>query len=587
VNAPTPAIVSQDGVRRLPRWGLLLFCAIYVLAGFLWRDPWKRVDLTSFGYMLELARGQTSWWAPGLLGESAHFDALLPYWLGAWAIQLTPSGGSPFFSVRVVFAGLLVLTLLAVWYGIYYLARSPQAQPVSFAFGGEARPTDYARAIADGGLLAFLACLGLAQPSHEVSPALAQLCFSALTLYAMAALAYRYWMPALLGTLGLVGLTLSGAPSLAILFGLLGILVLATGQRDWSALHESDGYETDPDASAALQRRRRRWLLGLVLLTVVCALLATGLDLWRWRIERMPARWIEWRNLIRMHLWFTWPVWPMILWTLWRWRTHWRQGRPDRHIALPLGLGLICSAGGWVGERPETTLLLGFPAFAALAAFALPTFRRSASAFVDWFTLIFFTLAAGYLWFMWIAMHVGAPTTALRQIDKQLHGYLPPFDWPQFLLGLFATLGWIFLVRWRTKRLRPAIWKSMILPAGGVTLSWVLLTSLWMPAINHARSYAFVGTEIATLLSSKPTHTGCTAIYGLDDAQISALRYYSTATLTRDRDAAAQCDWLVADVASVPILPHVYDMTQWSLQDVVGRPTDPRESLHVFARVQR
>ena len=127
----------------------------------------------------------------------------------------------------------------------------------------------------------------------------------------------------------------------------------------------------------------------------------------------------------------------------------------------------------------------------------------------------------------------------------------------------------------------------MILPAGGVTLSWVLLTSLWMPAINHARSYAFVGTEIATLLSSKPTHTGCTAIYGLDDAQISALRYYSTATLTRDRDAAAQCDWLVADVASVPILPHVYDMTQWSLQDVVGRPTDPRESLHVFARVQR
>ena len=43
----------------------------------------------------------------------------------------------------------------------------------------------------------------------------------------------------------------------------------------------------------------------------------------------------------------------------------------------------------------------------------------------------------------------------------------------------------------------------------------------------------------------------------------------------------------LADVASVPILPHVYDMTQWSLQDVVGRPTDPRESLHVFARVQR
>lgn len=587
MNRPTPAIVSQDGVRRLPRWGLLLFCAIYVLAGFIWRDPWKRVDITSFGYMLELAQGRTSWLAPGLLGESASFDALLPYWLGAWVIQLAPAGLSPFLSVRLVFACLLVLTLLAVWYGIYYLARSPQAQPVSFAFGGEAKPTDYARAIADGGLLAFLACLGLAQPSHEVSPALAQLCFSALTLYGLAALAYRYWAPAVLGTLGLFGLTLSGAPALAVQFGLLGALVLSTGRRDWTALHESDGYEANPDALAALQRRRQRWLAGLLAVTVLCAALATVLDLWRWRIEPLPNRWVEWRNLIRMHLWFTWPVWPLAVWTLWRWRTHWRQGRPDRHIALPLGLGAICAIGGWISERPDTTLLLGLPAYAALAAFALPTFRRSASAFIDWFTLIFFTLAGGYLWFMWIAMHKGAPAVAMRQINKLLHGWLPPFDWAQFLAGLAATVGWIIMVRWRTKRLRPAIWKSMILPAGGVTLCWVLLTTLWMPALNHARSYAAVGTEIATLVRSMPDHQGCIGVYGLDDAQLTALRYYGALELTRGRDDAARCDWLLVDVASIPIMPHLFRTEQWQLQDVVGRPTDPRETIHVFARVAR
>ena len=85
---------------------------------------------------------------------------------------------------------LLALTLVATWYGVYYLARSPQAQPVAFAFGGEASPTDYARAMADGGLLALIASLGLAQLSHETTPALAQLGFTALTFYAMAA-AYR------------------------------------------------------------------------------------------------------------------------------------------------------------------------------------------------------------------------------------------------------------------------------------------------------------------------------------------------------------------------------------------------------------
>ena len=84
-----------------------------------------------------------------------------------------------------------MLTLLATWYGVYYLARTPRAQPVPFAFGGEAQPTDYARAIADGGLLALIACLGLAQLSHETTPALAQLGFTALTFYGMAALPYR------------------------------------------------------------------------------------------------------------------------------------------------------------------------------------------------------------------------------------------------------------------------------------------------------------------------------------------------------------------------------------------------------------
>ena len=60
-----------------------------------------------------------------------------------------------------------------------------------FAFGGEAAPTDYARAMADGGLLALIACLGLAQLSHETTPALAQLGFTALAFYGIAALPYR------------------------------------------------------------------------------------------------------------------------------------------------------------------------------------------------------------------------------------------------------------------------------------------------------------------------------------------------------------------------------------------------------------
>lgn len=90
--------------------------------------------------------------------------------------------------MRLPFIGLLCLSLWATWYSAYYLARNPGAQPVAFAFGGEADPRDYARSIADAALLALLACLGLAQMAHETTAALVQLACASLVLLAAALL---------------------------------------------------------------------------------------------------------------------------------------------------------------------------------------------------------------------------------------------------------------------------------------------------------------------------------------------------------------------------------------------------------------
>lgn len=163
MNQPSPAIVPQGSVRRLPRAALLLFCLAYLLPGFIDRAPWRSADISAFGVMAELARGSTDWLSPRLAGMSPEVDALLPYWLGAWALKLAPGWIPPDLAARLPFIVLLALTFIAIWQGIYYLARSPLAQPVAFAFGGEAQGPDYARAMADGGLLAFIACLGLAQ----------------------------------------------------------------------------------------------------------------------------------------------------------------------------------------------------------------------------------------------------------------------------------------------------------------------------------------------------------------------------------------------------------------------------------------
>jgi hypothetical protein len=83
VNQPTPAIVAQSAVRRLPRWALLLLCLAYVIPGFVMRGPWRSNDMEAFGYMRELALGKTDWLAPKLSG-----------WLPAWTV-CCPTGWGP------------------------------------------------------------------------------------------------------------------------------------------------------------------------------------------------------------------------------------------------------------------------------------------------------------------------------------------------------------------------------------------------------------------------------------------------------------------------------------------------------------
>lgn len=559
VNQPTPAIVAQSAVRRLPRIALLLFCLAYVLPGFIGREPWKNADMTAFGYMAELARGAAPWLNPQLLGQAPEFDALLPYWLGAWAVQAAPAWLAPDFAARIPFVLLLVFTLVATWYGVYYLARSPQAQPVPFAFGGEAQPADYARAMADGGLLALISCLGLAQLAHETTPALAQLAFTALTFYALAAIPYYRWQPLLALAGGLAGLALSGAPSMALLFGLGGALVGLTDRR--------------LEAAAVVRARRASAaVLGITLL--VCGL-AFALDLWRWRVGQPGGVGGDWRNAGRLLLWFTWPAWPLALWTLWRWR---RQ-LSSRHVALPLWFVLVAVATTLVTPSSDRSLLLGLPALATLAAFALPTLQRSVAALIDWFTLLFFSGCAIIIWVVWIAMQTGVPPKPAANVVRLAPGFEPSFSAMAFLAALAATVAWAWLVKWRAGRHRAAIWKSLVLPAGGAALSWLLLMTLWLPLLDYARSFAPL-VRTTTRLMDAP---GCVEVHGLSRAQVAALQYHGRLVL-KPAGASATCPWLIVDADAQQSLSIATDMRQWALRSSVRRPADTNDNILLYKR---
>ncbi len=572
MNKPSPAIIAQSAVHRLPRLALLLFCVAYVLPGFLGRGPWRNEDIAAFGVMRELTSAAAHWLQPQLLGQVNGFDALVPYWLGAIAIQGLPFL-DPAFAVRIPFALLLGLTLFATWYAVYYLARSPQAQPVAFAFGGEASPVDYARAIADAGLLALIASLGLAQFSHETTPALAQLGCTALVFYAMAASPYRRATqmlgPALGLLAGLAGLALSGAPTLALLLGVGGALV------EWAHMRWGS---TPLDTASRQQSWHWVWLIAGI--TLLISLLAYGLDLWRWRIHLPGAgdqsAWKDWRSLGRLLAWFTWPTWPLALWTLWCWR---RQ-LASRHVALPLWFAGMAVAASLTTTASDRSLLLSLPPLAALAAFALPTLKRSMASLIDWFTLLFFTGCAIIIWVVWIAMQTGVPRQPAANVAKLAPGFEPSFSWIAFLAAVAATLAWTWLVKWRAGAQRAAIWKSLVLPAGGATLCWLLLMTLWLPLLDYARSYAPLSRQIASLVDKQ----ACVEVHGVDNAQTAALQYHGRLELRR-AGAQASCPYLIVDVEAQSSLGNTVNLPDWAFQATVRRPMGKSENFLVFKRV--
>ena len=561
---PSPAIVSEHAARRLPRPALLLVCLVYVLAGFLWREPWKSADMMALGYMLELAHGMSPWFEPQIMGAADPAGALLPYWLGAWAVQWAPPWINPALASRVPFAFLLAMALASTWYATYHLARRSEAQPVAFAFGGEAAPADYARAVADGALLAIMACLGLAQLSHETTPALAQLSFGALALFGMAALSRQSALASVCLLLGLLGLALSGAPALALLMALahLGLRCLEYGRSGAGSEAQADAPHWQTTAIAAL----------VCLATLALVL---GMGLWQNRLRSLGATLDEARSFARLMLWFTWPAWPLALWTVWRWRRH----IPALHIGLPLAIVLLILGSTAFAGGSDRSLLLALPALAVLAAFALPTLKRSVSAFIDWFTLLFFTGCAALVWLYWIAMQTGSPPRMAASVAKLTPGFQPSFQGLAFVLALGASLVWLWLVKWRVGRHQKAIWTSLVLPASGAALCWLLLMTLWLPMLDYARSYAPLVRRISSVIG----HPACVQVHGLTPAQNAAFRYHGKLD-TRPGTRQASCAWLLVNAQNLASLEQSIDASQWIRHGVFRRPADKDEDILLYKR---
>ena len=589
-----PYLVTSADAARLPRWIPLLFCAVYVLAGLIGRDPWRTDDAIGFGISHTMLTGSTiDWLVPNVQGELVPEGGPLPFWLGAlgmMAARLFNALLSGFLghaangwlitadlAMRLTAALGLALSMVMLWYAARNLAMRPEIQPLD-PFGAGASPQDFGHAVADAALLAVLACFGLIAPIHETTANAAQLPCVAGFLYGLSLCMNHPRRGGLIvGTAIAAGLLTYGIPLAVVL--LLSVLllvfvvrpyrlvagwILATvlpvallGSLAWPALL---AYFSQPDAMVQAMPLAE----GTATVPVTAAAsqqVATFFQGWlEWNTSMVGAPSMATLSRLGGTLpWYLWPLWPFVLWGVWRWRTGCREA-PIAVALVPLLLMLLASLLNPQTADHQNTLTPMVLPMAILTGITLPMIRRSMVSIVDWFAVMIFSVASLAVWAYWIAFLSGWPPRMAMKAEAALPGFIAHISIFELIIGLVATGAWVLLVVWRVSRRPRPFWRPMALSSGGMVLTWLLLMTLWMPAGNWRKSYQELVTPTRELFAGQP---GCVMHAGLDQGELALFSYYAGARFVRLPElrateqaatTAAACPWLlVADDPPGPI----------------------------------
>src|SRR5258706_5448441 len=280
---------------------LVLIAAAFILPGLTGHDLWKTHDAVGLGIVHGMsATGELL--VPRVAGGLWLFDPPLYHWIAA-AFGVALRSLLEFHAPARLASGALVA---AAFYFAWRAARDWEPED-------EKRPSSAAAT-----MLLVLGAVGLMVHAHEAVPELAGL---AALCAALAALPHAPRRPVL------AGLAFGAA---------LGLAALASGWIAPLAL-----------AIAAIAGRFAcpAWRVRPVSLFLLLALPVAILIAASWPFvlaQRAPAAFAEWRALtlpvylrpiegLRFYLvtgsWFTWPAWPIALWTAWYLRRQWREPR--------------------------------------------------------------------------------------------------------------------------------------------------------------------------------------------------------------------------------------------------------------------
>ncbi len=489
---------SQTSPPPLPLPWLIALAAIYLLAGVAGHDPWKSEDVIHIAIAHDFAT-QGRWLLPHIAGETWPHTAPLYHWVAAVLGKLL--GGLLDFHN----AARLATTLFGA---LFLIALSGAARAFLGPAAGRSAP------------LLAIGTLGLLIPLHEAQPAVAGLACAALA----------YWGTGLMMQGQLRGAVMMGAGlglafpahGLAGLVMALAVLPAPIFRGDW-----------------------RRFLLVLV---IAIPLLAAWPLIISYRFPGLWSHWTQWwhndlaeatlarslpgLNHFEQLIWAAWPILPLALWGLWL----------NRRSLAPLIIPLIGSALGlaWYlsGSSRSLSLLPALLPLCLLAASGVDRLRRGAGNAFDWFGLMTFACAAFLVWLGASAQALDWPPQIAKNFNKLAPGHEVHYSLPALAFALAATVAW--LVSWRLPR---ASWRANLHWAGGVTLMWALVATLWLSWLDHGKSYRAMTLSLKAAL---PAEIDCIERMNIGTAERAVLDYF-TGIQTIAPIHARHCSWRLTD----------------------------------------
>jgi hypothetical protein len=270
--------------------------------------------------------------------------------------------------------------------------------------------------------------------------------------------------------------------------------------------------------------------------------------------------------------WYALPTLPAAIW-LWRRDRHIIRERIE--LALPLAVFvvtlIVLSFAREARDALAISLLLPL---ALAAAYSLDRLPKGVASFVDWFGLVFFGVAALAIWLYWTAAVVGVPEAAARAVERQAPGFHFEFHVIPFALAALLTCVWAYAVALAHRNNRRAIvnW------AAGITLIWVLLNLLGLPAVDHVRSYR----DPVAQVQQRVVSSTCVIGINIGEPQRAMFDYMGGLRFELAKSSRADnCQWMLMQGTKTNA-PDV--SAQWKLVWEGARPAERVEQFRLYQR---